>query len=172
MTLMFSILITGKPANLTRTHIGGWRELTENVQDAERQLTSETEQIPFILGLDKLYFAAELGFYTGHPENTVNWYALNRPGLGYRYWTNLIKFCNRPAIAIFEDPNAPSLLPYFFERVEGIEKHTIYSHGIPQQTFFLAKCFGYHSPNSAFLNCANVNPYLPTQSSGRLGSTG
>ena len=146
--LMFSVLIVGKPKALARGHVGGWRQLTGLVQSAEGELRSETGRIPFILGVDKLYYAAELGFYTQQPRNTVNWYALDHFGFGYPYWTDLREFYDRPAVAILSNPLALPVLAQYFERIDTPQNIAVRFSDDRQRNFLLVKCFGYKGPKT------------------------
>jgi dolichol-phosphate mannosyltransferase len=141
---MFSILILGEPNKLSRKQIGGWRDLTALVERAKEELAAETGQIPFILGMDKVGLAAELGFYTQRPRNTVNRYALNQFGWGYTYWVDLREFHDRPAVAVLpKDRKGIPLLAEHFDRIDKVQQFAVSSIGGKKRTIYLVKCFGY-----------------------------
>jgi dolichol-phosphate mannosyltransferase len=97
-------LATGQPKIFAYSRAGGWRALAREVAAMEKQLAERTGRRPFIIGADKYNIAAELGFYLQRPADCLNEFALGRGGIGYRYWADLEKLRDRPAvIVIFGD---------------------------------------------------------------------
>lgn len=157
--LMFSVLVLGEPKHLARGQVGGWRQLAVSVQHAEEELKAETGQTPFILGVDKLYYAAELGFYRGQPRNTVNWYALDQSGFGYTYWVDLRKYYGRPAVAVLSNRLALPVLKQYFNRLDIPSDIAIRFTGDKQRKFLVIKCFGYKGSITGLDRSYNSDAY-------------
>ncbi len=127
---------------------GGWRQLAESVTEVEGHLGESTQRQPFVIGGDKYYLAAELGFYTHTPKDLVNGYALGEPGVGYRYWTDLSKFVGRPAIAVLTRATTSTLskLEDHFDKIDPpvqieIPMSSLSTH---KRVVYLVNCYGYH----------------------------
>lgn len=144
-----STLTLGVPGMLSLTQAGGWRQLATLVEEARTKVEIQTGQKPFIIGVDKLYFASEMGFYTGAPENTVNQFALGFPGFGYPYWTDLQDFAGRPAIVILEEklwPVATLILQPYCEKIHAPPPVTFHNVGGRERRVKLIVCYSYQPP--------------------------
>lgn len=147
IVLMHMSVAVGKPKIFAYTRVGGWRSLAEQVMAAQAQLREQTGQQPFVLGTDKYNIAAELGFYTGQPENCVNMYAAGQPGLSYRFWTDLERLEGRPAVAVVFRLRKVTMaeLHEHFDRVDEPRTAQIGTHGKRQRSVLLINCYGYHA---------------------------
>ena len=154
IVLAISSLTWGVPSKVSATQAGGWRQLARLVKEAETELASQTGQEPFILGVDKCYLAAQLGFYMKRPKGTVNWFAVGLPGLGYRYWTNLKALNGRPAIAVLPDVGRLSTqtLENYFYRIGDHRYLKILNKAKRERNVYLVSCYGYRSPDSGDVN--------------------
>jgi dolichol-phosphate mannosyltransferase len=137
-------LAWGFPKVFAYTRAGGWRGLAQDVESARADLSRETHQQPFVIGVDKYNFAAELGYYLRQPDECVNTYALGARGLGFRYWTNLREFEGRPAIAVLNKPGSLAELRRHFDRVDEPTQISLQSHGVRPRRAYLVQCRGYH----------------------------
>jgi len=149
----FSTLTLGVPRMLSLTQAGGWRQLATLVEEARTKVAMETGQKPFIVGVDKLYIASEMGFYTGAPEETVNQFALGFPGFGYPYWTDLRDFSGRPAIAIMEEklwPVATRILQPYCEKMHVPRSVKFFNVGGRERRVKLITCYRYQPPAGNF----------------------
>ena len=100
-----------------------------------------------MIGTDKYNLAAEMGFYTRAPEDTVNGFALGDQGLGYRYWTQLSRFDRRPAVAILTESNEAQLAR-LRGRFDKVEEPILVRIAVGDRTLrqgYLVKCYGYHA---------------------------
>jgi len=145
-----TILAWGFPKRFAYKQAGGWRALAQEVDAARSRIRSETNQEPFVLGMDKYNIAAEIGFYLHAPDECVNMYATGATGsqaLGYRYWTNLRKFEGRPAVAVLPKPTADSMkqLRLHFERVDEPRHVQVPMYAGLNREVYLATCIGYHA---------------------------
>jgi dolichol-phosphate mannosyltransferase len=140
-------LAWGFPKRFAYTRAGGWRAVAQEVDAARAQVRSETSREPFVLGMEKYNIAAEMGYYLHAPEECVNMYATGAQGLGYRYWTELGKFEDRPAIAVLPKPNDDVMneLRSHFEHVEGLRRVRVPMHPGLYREVYLVICLGYHS---------------------------
>jgi dolichyl-phosphate-mannose-protein mannosyltransferase len=140
-------LAWGFPKAFAYAHAGGWRAVAEQVDVARGKLRDETGQEPFVLGMEKYNFAAEMGFYLRAPDQCVNMYATGGQGLGYRYWTDLRKFEGRPAIAILpsSDPRLIEQLRLHFERIGEAQHVEVPKPGGLHRKVYLVTCAGYHA---------------------------
>ncbi len=140
-------LAWGVPKSLAYTRAGGWRAVAQEVDAARTQVRKDTNQEPFVLGMEKYNIAAEIGFYLRAPNECVNMYATGAQGLGYRYWTDLGKFEGRPAIAVLPKPNNDLMneLRSHFERVGGPRRVRVPMHTGLYRDVYLVICLGYHS---------------------------
>jgi len=146
LLVAFSILTLGVPRMLSLTQAGGWRQLASQVEEARTVVEMETGQRPFIIGVDKLYFASQMGFYMGSPDEVVNQFALGFPGFGYPYWTDLQKFSGRPAIVIMEKklwPVATRILQPHCNRLHLPQPVTFLNSGGKERRVRLITCYGY-----------------------------
>jgi hypothetical protein len=156
-------LAWGVPKSFVYAHAGGWEETAWHVDIARGQVQKETNQEPFLLGMDKYNIAAELGYYLGTPDNCVNLFATGGQGLGYRYWTDLRKFEGRPAIAVIPVPKArddtiaaipkPSReimaqLRLHFEQVGEPRRVGVATYRGLDRQVYLVICTGYHAAES------------------------
>jgi dolichol-phosphate mannosyltransferase len=156
-------LAWGVPKSFVYAHAGGWEETAWHVDIARGQVQKETNQEPFLLGMDKYNIAAELGYYLGTPDNCVNLFATGGQGLGYRYWTDLRKFEGRPAIAVIPVPKSkddtiaaipkPSRdimaqLRLHFERVGEPQRLGVATYRGLDRQVYLVICTGYHAAES------------------------
>jgi dolichol-phosphate mannosyltransferase len=147
--LALSTLTLGIPAVLSLTPSGGWRQLANLVEETRTNVEMQTGQKPFIVGVDKLYIAAEIGFYTGAPKETVNQFALGFPGVGYQYWTDLQDFAGRPAIAIMEEklwPLTTRILQPYCEKLHVPHSVKFSNVGGRERRVKLITCYGYRPP--------------------------
>ena len=124
----------------------GWQQLGVAVESARQRLATETQQTPFILGVDKYNLAAVLGFYTGQPLACVNTFALGHPGLSYRYWTPLAEWEGRPAVAVLRSSSEGELaqLRPYFDELGAPRPVTFASSSRRQPVLWLVDCRGYH----------------------------
>jgi dolichol-phosphate mannosyltransferase len=154
IVLALSSLTWGVPRKLSATQAGGWRQLATLVKEAKTELASQTGQEPFILGIDKFYLASELGFYTQRPKETVNWFAVGYPGLGYHYWTDLKALDGRPAIAVLPDLRLLSSqkLQTYFNQIGDPRYLKILNIGKRERNVYLVDCYGYRAPKSGAMN--------------------
>jgi dolichol-phosphate mannosyltransferase len=138
-------MISGAPQAWNYAHVGGWRQLATVVNTAKAELERMTGSRAFVLGADKYNTAAELGFYTGEPENHVNRLALGKTGLGFRYWTDLNQFEGRPAVAVLKSPDESILsdLRAHFDRVDSPRRFDVPATGGRVRTAWLLDCYGY-----------------------------
>jgi dolichol-phosphate mannosyltransferase len=154
-------LAWGVPKSFAYDHAGGWQAVAERVNVVRAQVRHDTQQEPFVLGMDKYNIAAELGFYLRAPDECVNLFATNAQGLGYRYWTDLRKFEGRPAIAVIprrkdEDIAAISKstaemmaqLRLHFERVGEPQQVRVPRYRGLDRQVYLVICAGYHAAES------------------------
>lgn len=147
IVLALSSLTWGVPGKLSPTQAGGWRQLTSLVEKAKTKLASKTDQEPFILGIDKFYLASELGFYTQRPKETVNWFAIGYPGLGYRFWTDLKALDGRPAIAVLSELRVLSnqKLQNYFDQIGEPRYIKILNIGERERNVYLVDCYNYRA---------------------------
>jgi dolichol-phosphate mannosyltransferase len=140
-------LAWGFPKVFAYSHAGGWRALAKEVESARENLARETGQRPFVLGMDKYNFAAELGFYLHQPDECINTYALGANGLGFRYWMDLRKLEGRPAIVVLGKPSEVALveLRRHFDVVDKFTPVDLQSGGVRTRTATLVQCRGYHA---------------------------
>ena len=143
-------LAWGVPRSFAYTRSGGWRAVAEEVDVARSRMRSETNQEPFVLGMDKYNIAAEIGFYLHAPDECVNMYATGATGtqaLGYRYWTDLRKFGGRPAVAVLPKPTDDSMkqLRLHFERVDEPRHVKVPMHKGLNREVYLVTCIGYRA---------------------------
>ena len=139
-------LAWGFPKRFSYTRAGGWRSLAREVERQRNDLTRETGQQPFVLGMDNYNIAAELGFYLHQPDECVNAYALGARGLGFRYWTDLGKFEGRPAIVVLTKLREDYLaeLRRHFDRVDEPAPLPRRGHGLRDRNVYLVQCRDYH----------------------------
>ncbi len=139
-------LAWGFPKMLAYSHAGGWRGLAKEVEVAREELARETGRQPFVLGMDKYNFAAELGFYLRQPDDCVNTYALGAHGLGFRYWTDLRKLEGRSAIVVLRKPGEDALveLRHHFDLVDEPIKIGLQGRGVRNRDATLVQCHDYH----------------------------
>lgn len=145
--IQYSSLAWGVPQVFALSNAGGWRELAGEVRKAREELARRAGKQPFIIGADKLNIAAEMGFYLEDAGDLVNDYALGGQGLAYRYWVNLAKLKERPAIVVIPKnklgPNSLAILKANFERVdEPLLLPADESHPRRRQVY-LVNCYGY-----------------------------
>jgi dolichol-phosphate mannosyltransferase len=140
-------LAWGFPKFIAYTRVGGWRAVASRVTDARQELTRQTGQTPFVLGMDKYNIAAELGFYLRQPEECVNLYATGARGLGFRYWTDLRRFEGRPAVAVLSKLREDLLgeLHRHFDQVGEPVSLRRPGHGARSREVYLVNCRGYHA---------------------------
>ena len=138
-------MISGAPEAWSYAHVGGWRQLATVVNTSKAELERTTGRRAFVLGADKYNTAAELSFYTREPENHVNWFALGKTGLGFRYWTDLDQFEGRPAVAVLRKPDESTLsdLRAHFDRVDSPRRFDVPAIGGRVRTAWLLDCYGY-----------------------------
>jgi dolichol-phosphate mannosyltransferase len=140
-------LAWGVPKWFAYTRAGGWRAVAREVDAARSQVRSETNQEPFVLGMEKYNIAAEIGFYLHAPDECVNLYATGAQGLGYRYWTDLRKFEGRPAVAVLPKPSEDFMkqLRLHFERVGEPRPVQVPMYAGMNRNVHLVICLGYHA---------------------------
>lgn len=140
-------LAWGFPKWFAYTRAGGWRAVAREVDAARSRLRSETNQEPFVLGMEKYNIAAEVGFYLHAPDDCVNMYAIGAQGLGYRYWTDLRKFEGRPAVAVLPKASEDLMkqLRLHFERVEELRHVQVPMYAELNRNVYLVTCLGYHA---------------------------
>jgi dolichol-phosphate mannosyltransferase len=140
-------LAWGFPKWFAYTRAGGWRAVAQEVDAARSQVRNETNQEPFVLGMEKYNIAAEIGFYLHAPEECVNMYATGAQGLGYRYWTDLRKFEGRPAVAVLPKPSEDLMkqLRLHFERVGELRHVQVPMYAGLNRNVYLVTCLGYHA---------------------------
>lgn len=145
--LVHTSLLWGFPQQFALKSAGAWQGLAREVRDARNELSLETGQPAFILGVDKYNLAAEMGFYLREPVDIINDYALGTGGLGYRYWIDLNQLAGRPAIAIFEQdkigPFSMIWLQQHFNKVAEWVPVEIQGNGRQKRKVYLVKCYGY-----------------------------
>lgn len=146
--IQYSSLAWGLPRIFAFSNAGGWRGLADEVLIARGELAWNTGKQPFIIGIDKLNIAAEMGFYLKEPGDLVNNYALGtRQGLAYRYWVDLQKLKERPAIVIIPKndlaPNLLALLQANFERVDEPVLLPADASQPQKREVYLVNCYGY-----------------------------
>jgi dolichol-phosphate mannosyltransferase len=143
-------LAFGFPQFLAYKRAGGWRAVAQEVDAVRTRVRSETNQEPFVLGMEKYNIAAEMGFYLRASDESVNMYAVGASGLGYRYWTDLQRLEGRPAVAVLPEPGKDlmALLHAHFERM-GEPRHVQVPmpDGLHREVY-LVVCNGYHSVKS------------------------
>ncbi len=157
--LALSFFTLGLPkVSAVRVPLGCWRELAGKVEAAETRLQAQTGQEPFILGFDKYKISASLGFYSGEPEEQVNWFALGQPGFAYRYWINLRSWKGHPAIAVLAESNGSDLdrLRKYFDRITGPIAIQVTTVDRRTRIFYLVDCYGYRpAPEAPMLESRN-----------------
>jgi dolichol-phosphate mannosyltransferase len=138
----------GQARVLSLAQIGGWRSLADGVEQAEHELEAQTGLSVFVLGFDKYNLAAEIGFYSGEPEEQVNNYALGYAGLGFRYWTELEEWRGHPSIVVLQSVNETTLktLRAYFDQVEKPQRLEVAGPGNSLRGVYLVKCHGYRLP--------------------------
>jgi len=143
-------LAWGVPNSFAYAHAGGWQGLADHVNNVRAQVQKQTQQQPFVLGMDKYNIAAELGFYLHSPGDSVNLFATGAQGLGYRYWTELRKFEGRPAIAVVPVPTAEMMaqLRLHFERVGEPQRVDVPRYRGLNRRVYLIICTAYHAAES------------------------
>lgn len=139
-------LVWGFPKAFAYKRAGGWRALAQEVDATRVRLRSETNREPFVLGMEKYNIAAEMGFYLQAPDECVNLYAIGGQGLGYRYWTDLRKFEDRPAVAVLPKPGNELMkqLRLHFDRVEAPQHVQVAMHAGLNRDVYLVTCISYH----------------------------
>jgi dolichol-phosphate mannosyltransferase len=139
-------LAWGFPRVFAYPHAGGWRGLAKEVEGAREKVARETGRQPFVLGMDKYNFAAELGFYLREPGECINTYALGAHGIGFRYWTDLRKLEGRSAIVVLRKPSEEALveLRHHFDFVDKFTPVGLQSRGVRTRAATLVECRGYH----------------------------
>jgi dolichol-phosphate mannosyltransferase len=141
----------GRPRLFSYRHAGGWRRLAARVDEARQELTRETGQRPFVVGADKYYIAAEMGFYLKQPDDCVNLLAFGQPGLSYRYWTDLRSFEGRPAVVVMfrQHPRLMERLRAHFNRVVEPDTADNGTLGKRWRDAVLVRGYGYRANTSA-----------------------
>jgi hypothetical protein len=144
-------LLYGQPKVFAYSRVGGWRELATQVRAAIAELSEWTGREAFVLGADKYNIAAELGFYLHDPDESVNTFAVGERGLGYRYWTDLKRFEERPAVAVTFNLSDGALqeLREHFDRLDAPREIHINAHGRRWRSAYLVNCYGYHVEHRA-----------------------
>ena len=149
LLVTLSTLTLGIPAALSLTPAGGWRQLANLVEEARTKVEMQTGQEPFIIGVDKLYTASEVGFYTDSADETVNQFALGYPGVGYPYWIDLQNFSGKPAIVVMEEklwPMVTRILQPYCEKIHIPNAVGFSNVGGRERRVKLITCYGYKPP--------------------------
>jgi len=166
-----STFIWGVPDFMTNSRLGGWRQLALSVNAEEKNLVQATSRAPFVIGADKYNLSAELGFYGRAPKDNVNDFILGRRGLGFRYWTELNSFENRPAVAVLTGMHEATLakLREHFERLDVPKRCDIHAVGSRTRTVWLVNCYNYRKDarpiNAALLKIDSMAPNFSVSAS-------
>lgn len=138
----------GLPGFIKYRHAGGWHRLADEVEAVEADLLTETGLEPFVLGADKYNLSAELSFYAHEPEEMINLMALDQPGLGFTYWTDLRQWEGHPAVAVLphHDESTLALLRAHFDKVDVAHPLTVPALGSQQRSVYVVNCYNYHPP--------------------------
>jgi dolichol-phosphate mannosyltransferase len=147
--IQYGSLAWGVPRVFALSNAGGWRGLAAEVGKAREDLARRSGKQPFIIGADKLNTAAEMGFYLEAPGDLVNDYALGGHGLAYRYWVDLQKLKERPAVVVIQKnklgPNSLAMLKANFERVDEPVLLPADESRPRWRQAYLVNCYGYRA---------------------------
>ncbi len=140
-----STLTFGIPRAWVYRMAGSWHQMAALTVTAHDELRKETGRDPFVLGADRYYLAAGLGFYLNTPNEVVNLYALDYPGLSFRYWTDLNRWTGAPAIVVMHPNNTRvmSELKDYFETVGTPKEVGFRPLDGRKHRLWMVKCYNY-----------------------------